>query len=80
MIFFGVHFEYSFDMYDILGQYEGNLMWTLYKVKMKLKWQQWLFPFIQGENEVKVATLVVSLCTMDNELMNEDFHQLGYRF
>jgi len=47
---------------------------------MKLKWQQWLFPFIQGENEVKVATLVVSLCTMDNELMNEDFHQLGYRF
>jgi hypothetical protein len=35
--------------------------------------------FVQGENEVKVAALVVSLCTMDNELMNEDFHQLGYR-
>ncbi len=36
--------------------------------------------FVQGENEVKVATLVVSHCIMNNELMNEDFHQLGYRF
>jgi hypothetical protein len=37
--------------------------------------------FVQGENEVKVATLVVSLCTMDNELMKRIFtnHDIGFK-